>query len=261
MMLGMNKIGDWHLIYDGEPLSDHFIIKSVEMPLLATIDYDAFSVSGRPGKWFFDRKIETRKIVVHAAMMNDNKSRIDMMEKWVMRSRFLAKDSPKKLELGGGYYVYASIVGDTPIKRENGIWSEVNITFICYDPFIYGEEKELDILYYDRKKIYIEGSSVTYPYLTLHPIPGNDDTSQLVVDRRSWDDNNNVISSSRLIVNQVSNIETIIVDSENRICYDGNNVYLPIYLDSQFPVLTPGLNEVNIFTKFNGTIKYKERYL
>lgn len=161
-MIGMNKVGDWHLVYDGEPLSDHFIIKNVELPLLPNIDAATIELDGKPGSWFSHRKIETRDIIVHAAMLNDNRSRIDMMEKWILQSDILAKNTECKLELGGGYWVNAILIGQTPIKRENGYWSEVELNFRCYDPYIYGEEHTVYFNEY-QNELYIYGKLPVWP--------------------------------------------------------------------------------------------------
>lgn len=246
-MIGINKVGDYHLVYDGEPLSDHFIIKNVELSLLPNIDAITVTVDGRPGAWFSERKIETRKIIVNAAIMNDNRSRIDMMEKWMLQSDILAKNEECKLELGGGYYVNAILIGETPIKRENGYWSEVVLNFVCYDPYIYGLE-HVDIINTGISSIMIDGKQPIYP---VFDIEGLNSTASFKITNEI----------SRKTVSVLSNYENSIkVDNENYICTKKGDVFVPVEPITEFFTLSPGYNVINL-SAGSGTMTYRERYL
>lgn len=250
-MIGINKIGDFNLVYDGEPLSDHFIIKNVELPLLPTIDAVTLTMDGRPGSWFVSRKIGTRSIIVHAALMNDNRSRIDMMEKWIRQSTILAKDYDSKLELGNGYFVYAMLVGETPIKRDkNGRWSEVELNFMCYDPYIYGENHNIDLVTGYRNDFMIEGTQPTWPLISLVDFT----KSGYVTITKESD-----FKKSKIVVSQ-GNTNYIYVNSEDHICVDRNQRFLPLSPETRFFQLDPGYNVISISDGV-GSINYRERYL
>ena len=247
-MLGKNKVGDFHLIYDGEPLSDHFIVKSVEMPLLPNIDVSTLSIDGKPGLWFAARKIETRTITVHIAMLNDNKNRVDMMDKWILQSDYLAKDKPKKLELGGGYYVNAIMVGDSLIKRENGVWSEADITFVCYDPYIYGEE-HIENINAGTNKVVIHGKQPVWP---VFEITGHSQTAPNAV---------TVTDTGETVrVPNLSDLTRLMIDNETHKC-TVNGVYKPVDPSvTDFFSLNTGEHTIRL-DYGSGTMKYREMYL
>lgn len=246
-MFGMNKIGDPNIVYDGEPLSDHFIVKYIELPLLPTIDASTLSISGKPGLWFSSRNIETRKIVLHIAMLNDNKSRIDMMEKWMLQSDYLTKDKECKLELGGGYFVNAMLTGDTPIKRENGVWSETAITFTCFDPYIYGAEHEISNVF--NQQVYIQGKQPVWPLIRIY------NASSIV------NLNNSTTGKTMNITVPSGYGNNFAVDMEKHICGSTELHYPMNPSNSSFFSLNPGLVTLN----FNGAeqfnLVYREKYL
>lgn len=255
-MIGKNKIGDYNIVYDGEPLSDHFIIKSMEMPLLPTIGANTAKIGGRPGLWFSSRKIETRTITIHAAMMNDNNSRIDMMEKWLLQTKYLAKEKECKLELGGGYFVNAILIGDTPLKRENGRWSEVTLDFVCYDPYIYGEEHVVEFKSSNSVAFDIISEQPVYPSLVLSEYQPFD---MVYIEHKSYGDYTGTIKTNKF---RAINIEYpwFVVDMENHTCeYNGLNVEIDPSV-SDFFYFLPGSNSINTYgAKIK--IEYREKFL
>ena len=247
-MLGKNKLGDFYLIYDGEPLSDHFIVKSVEMPLMPNISASTLDIDGKPGSWFSSRKIETRNITAHVAMLNDNKNRVDMMEKWLLQSDFLSKDKECKLEIGGGYYVNAILTGNTPIKREGGVWSEVSVNFTCYDPYIYGEE-HTESLTAGNNNIYVYGKKPVWP---IFDITGSSSSSP-----------NTVTYTQKIKMVRVPNLTSttkLIIDNDKHKC-TVNGVYKAVDPSvTDFFSLDPGDATIKL-DYGSGTITYRERYL
>lgn len=247
-MFGKNKIGDWHLIYDGVPLSDHFIVKSIEMPLMPSIEASTIAVDGKPGLWFASRKIGTRDIVVHLAMMNDNKDRVDMMVKWMQQADTLAKDGPRKLELGGGYYVNAMMIGDSLINRRNGYWGETDLTFRCFDPYIYGETHTVDLKAGDNTFM-VHGKQPVWPVfeVTGH----NSSAPNIITDAKT----------AKLVkVNTLTPSTRLVVDMEQHKC-TVNGVYKAVDPSvTDFFSLAPGENTIKL-AYGTGTVTYRETYL
>ena len=159
--MNLSRIGDIDLTYDGVALSDHFIVANVAMPLLPTFDSSAMYIDGKPGAWFTGRKIGTRDIRVTLKLLSDTKKRIDAMETWIGLSGLIAKDKVCKLELGNGYYVNAIMMDDSPLNR-TGRMSTAEITFRCFDPYIYGEEHTVDIKS-GSNIVVIEGQCPVWP--------------------------------------------------------------------------------------------------
>lgn len=169
-MINLSQIGDNGIVYNGVPLSDYFVVRGVDMPLLPTIDTTSLKIDGKAGAWFTSRQIGTRDITVRLGMLEDTKDRITSMEDWIMVSDLLAKDKEHRLDLGNGYYVNAVMTGDSDITR-NMNWSTADVTFRCFDPFIYGET-HTETLKTGDNVLHILGKYPTFPVFELDGING-----------------------------------------------------------------------------------------
>lgn len=245
MKMNLSDIGHDFVIFDGVNLSDHFVVRTFEMPLLPTIEASSIAIDGKAGEWFSRRKIGTRDINIGFGILNDSKDRKDVLKTWFMLSDYLAKDKVCKLEIGNGLYVNAVLVGDTGTTT-NGKWSIVNVTFRCFDPYIYGEE-HTETLSAGTNTIYVKGKYPTYPVLNLKATT----TTVQVQDSTT---------SDRVRIPSTASGNTIVIDMEN--CKTTlNGVYKAVDPTvTDFWPLRIGENRLTL-TGCSGTLTYREVYL
>lgn len=246
--MNLSRIGDIDLVYDGVPLSDHFIIASVSMPLLPTFEASALYIDGKPGAWFAGRKIGTRDIRVTLGLLGDSRRRADAMEAWMAVSGLIAKDRECKLELGGGYYVNAIMMDDSQLTR-NGRWSRADIVFRCFDPFIYGETHTVDIKS-GNNAVTIEGDYPAWPTIT---VTGHSTSAANYI--RDTDTGRQVrvpsISASSA---------TLVIDMAGHFCTLNGNYKAADPSVTDFWSMKPGTNNLNL-AYGSGTLTYTETYL
>lgn len=244
-MINLSQIGETGLAFDGIALSDYFIIRGVDMPLFPAVDAQGLEIDGKPGAWFSSRKIGTRDITVRLALLADTKDRIASMEEWLLVSQRIATDKPHKLELGNGYYVNAIMTGNSEITR-NMNWSTADITFRCFDPYIYGETYEVD-LNAGNNTVYIRGLCPTFPIVDITGASGtvtlkDEDTAKQVTVH-------NMVSDAPLSINMEQYRCTV------RGYYKAAD---PSVTD--FWPLKPGENHISL-SSGSGILTYTERYL
>lgn len=244
MRMNLSNIGHNFLVYDGVNLADHFVVKSVSMPLLPTIEASSIKIDGKPGAWFSKRKIGTRDVKVGLGILNDTRDRKDIMETWFMLSDILAKDKVCKLEIGNGRYLNAILVGDSS-TTDKGRWSTVTVTFRCFDPYIYGEEHEIP-LKTGNNLMHILGKCETYPTIE---IAGASTTTVT-----------NNATGDKIRVENIASTRTLVIDMANCKCTVGGNYKSADLTVSDFWPLEPGNVTLNV-SSGTGTLKYREMFL
>lgn len=243
MRMNLGNIGHNFVRFDGVNLSDHFIVRTFDMPLLPTIDANTIEVDGYPGAWFTGRKIGTRDINIGLGILMDTRRRNDIMRAWIDLSDKLTKDKVCKLEIGNGFYVNAFLVGDTATTT-NGKWSITTVTFRCFDPYIYKDEHVIT-LKQGNNSFFVEGKVDTYP---LIEITG---ASTATITNKNTDEQI-----------RIENIPTgtLVIDMEHHEC-SSKGVYVPSDPTvSDFWPISPGQCTIGL-TSGSGTLKYKEVYL
>lgn len=243
-MMNLGNIGHNFLAYDGVNLSDHFVVRTFDMPILPTIDANMIEIDGKPGAWFMSRKIGTRDIIVGLGILNDTKDRKEIVRRWTDLSNMLQKEKVAKLEIGEGRYVNALLVGES-LPETKGKWSIVELTFRCFDPYIYGEEHE-QALKAGNNTFNVKGQVSTYPIIEITGATTTTITNQGTGDK--------------IKVSGLSTSNKLVIDMENHICMVGD-VYKPADPTiSDFWTIDPGNITINV-SSGSGTLKYKERYL
>ena len=245
MRMNLSNIGHDFIIYDGVNLSDHFTVRTFDMPLLPSIEASSIEIDGKAGSWFSRRKIMTRDIIIGLGILNDTKDRDEIMETWFLLSDKLAKDRPCKMEIGKGLYVNAMFVGESGVTTRKN-WSIINATFRCFDPYIYGEE-HTETLKSGSNTIYVKGKYPTYPRLALT-------ASSTTVQVQDMD------TSDRVRIPSTVSGNTIVIDTEN--CKTMlNGVYKAVDPTvTDFWPLRVGENKLTL-TGCSGTLTYREMYL
>lgn len=244
MRMNLSKIGHDFVIYDGVNMADHFIVRTFDMPLLPTIDADTIVIDGKPGVWFANRKIGTRDIIIGLGILNETKDREDILANWFRLTSKVAKNKVAKLELGNGFYVWAMLIGDSMITTQ-GKWSIVELTFRCFDPYIYGEQHIVD-LKTGNNVVAIHGGNAAFPTFAISGA-----TTTTIT---------NVDSGDKFRVENIPAGQTLTVDMEHQSCMSAG-VYRPIDLTiSDFWSIEPGTATINI-SSGSGVMIYNEVYL
>lgn len=245
-MINLSKIGENGIAYDGVTLSDYFIIRGVDMPMLPTIETTSLNIDGKPGAWFTSRQIGTRDIILRLAILADSKNRVDIMDEWLRFSHLITKGEEKQLDLGNGYYVNAVMTGTSNITR-NMRWSTVDVTFRCFDPFIYGDT-HVEQLSAGDNDVYIQGD---YPAFPVYTINGAEESFTL-----KNNDTGKVVT-----VHGLASDTKLTIDMAKYRCTVRDRYYQPADPSvSDFWPLEPGANSINLSSGY-GELVYTERYL
>lgn len=243
-MINMSRIGHTSLVYDGVRLSDYFVVRTIEMPLLPTIDASIIEVSGKPGAWFSNRKIGTRDINIGFGILSRSKKFEDILSIWIDLSKKLSKDKVCKLELGNGYYCNAILMGDSGITN-NGNWSIITVTFRCFDPYIYRNTHTKTLKAGDNV-FEVEGQEEALPVFKV-----KDATSITITNKGTGD---------KIKVDSIPSNQELVVDMINNKC-TVNGVYKAADPGvSDFWGISPGTCTINL-SGGSGTMEYTEVYL
>lgn len=237
-------VGATGLVYDGVDLTQTFQLVSIDIPPLPTISATTQDLAQRPGAYFVKRKIGTRTI--KAVLRYDANSRdpMDIYKEGRNVTDLLAKDEPKQLQFNETNYCNAILVGTTTLKDE-AYYGDIQLTFVCYDPYIYGDERTVSLSNNTAEQIAVAGREPTYPILTLTATG-----SSVTV--------TNVTTGQYVAIPGTSNGASIVVDMEKQLTTIAN-VYAPVdLLSDYFPI--SGTVSVKV-QGASGTLKYRERYL
>lgn len=243
-MINLGNIGHNFLVYDGINLSDHFVVRTFDMPILPSIDANMIEIDGKPGAWFMSRKIGTRDIIIGLGILNDTKDRKEIIKRWTDLSDMLQKENVAKLEIGEGRYVNALLIGESS-PQTRGKWSIVELTFRCFDPYIYGEE-HVETLKSGNNTFIVQGQTSTYPIIEISGATTTTITNQG--------------TGEKIKVSGLSTSNKLIIDMENHACKVGDVYKAADPTISDFWPIKPGSVTINV-SGGSGTLTYKERYL
>lgn len=244
MRHNLERVGYKELIFDGVRLSDYFVVRSLNMPLLPTIEANTLQVDGKPGAYYMSRSIGTRDVMVGLGILNDTRSKKEIIKAWIDLSDKLDKEHVCKLEIGNGLYVNAALVGDTATTT-NGRWSIVDVTFRCFDPYIYGREHTEQIAT-GLNAIRVISKAKTYPKFELS---GATDITLT---------NNN--TGDRIRVPGLIASQKLTIDMANHVCKIGETYKAADPTVSDFWPIAGGDITLNL-SAGSGTMTYREAYL
>lgn len=245
MRANLSHLGHQTLIYDGEAISDFFVVRSFDMPFLPGISASTIEIDGRPGAWYANRGIGTRDVTIGIGIINDSRERVDVIESWFKLAEKLAKDDVRRLEFGNGYFVECMLVGNSPVEYK-GRWSISTLTFRCFDPYIYGEE-HFEPLAAGTNTIYVRGNQPTYASIDLR-------ATSTVVQVQDTE------TSDRVRIPSTMSGANIGIDMELCRCtYNGMYKAADPTVTDFWP-LRPGKNVLEV-TGGSGSLVYRERYL
>lgn len=241
MKLNYNRIGCTGISYDGVNLSDVFEVVDVHIPLLPTFEAVTQELAQRPGAYFASRKVGTREITMKLRLNAESRCPLDIFQAWREYSQVFNKPTPRKLMLNEEKYCYALMVGDTPIEDE-AYYGTVELSFVCYDPYFYGEEHAVPLT--SSTSFEIKGGVSCYPTLELTATG----SSVTVTNQKT----------AEFVKVSTASGTKLVIDMERQIVTEGGE-YVPVDLSSDFFPLE-GSCSLKL-TGATGTMKYRERFL
>lgn len=239
------RIGDWDIALDGKKLANSFIVRGVDMSALPDITLNEIVIDGKPGSWFSGRQIGTRQITVRLGILSQTRERVDALESWIHSAFLLTSDGEKRLDLGHGHYVNAVMSGSTPIERD-GFWSKTDVTFTCFDPYIYGNTYEIPLVS-GENKINITGAC---PTPGLFEITNHSNNFEL----------RDTGTGKRVKIDNAGTSIPIIIDMNIRKCTQSGAYMAADPTITEFWDLRPGINTIALQTG-SGKLTYSEKFL
>ena len=156
--------------FNEQNIPSYVFVNDIRQSILPSISQNTIKINGRAGLIDFGNELAERTIeidiMIFGGTLPQLQSRIRELSKW------LYQDEAKKLVLltESDKYYYAKLSQDTDLSIEgiqrNGM---VTLIFICYDPFLYGEEKITDFspTSIDPVQFTNNGSASTFPNIKL----------------------------------------------------------------------------------------------
>lgn len=243
--MNLGKIGYDFLVYDGVKLSDYFVVRTFSMPLCPTLDPNTIEIDGKPGAWFNGNKVGTRDIIIGLGNLLEREDNVkNVIEAWAMISDKLVKNEVRKLELGNGLYVNAAMVGDSQTTTRRH-WSIVEVTFRCFDPYIYRLE-HVEEIQAGSNRYKITTKVPTYP---VFEITGTKDV--LLYNENTGD---------RIHVSGLNESQKLVIDMGNHSCKVGDAYKMADPSVSDFWPIESGDLRLKLESG-KGTFRYKEVYI
>ncbi len=244
MRLNYGRAGATGLMYDGHDLSDMFQIVDVSIPLLPTISVATHELAQRPGAYFASRKVGTREVKVKLRLDAETRDPMEIFHAWREFTGIFNKTEPKRLQLKEELYCNALLVGNTPIADE-AYYGVVELTFVCFDPYIYGTEHEIALSNNSTATFNVRGACQAFPRLTLTASA----TSVTVT---------NMVTGEYVAIPNTSSGASIAIDMEKQLSTIGG-AYAPVDLLSDY-FSVEGSAQIKVVGA-SGTLRYEERYL
>ena len=245
MRLNYSRTGASGIVYDGVNLCDIFQIVDITIPLLPTVEAVTHDLAQRPGSYFAARKVGTREIKLKLRLDAETRNPMGIFQAWREYSDVLCKSEPKRLYLDEEKFCNAIFVGESQIE-DDAYYGVIELTFMCFDPYFYGEEHSLDIPTGNRKTINPLGNCASFPIVTIKT-----NGTMFAV--------KNVTTGESVELGPLSsNVGTITVDMERQISMLGD-AYQPVKLESDYFSVSPG--DVVFFSNCSGTIAWRDRWL
>ena len=240
----MSQAGAHGLVYDGENLSDLFIVEDVSVSAYPTVEAVTRELAQRPGSYFASRKVATREIGVRLRLVTDSRDPLKVFQAWRALSPKLAKPEPRKLRLGEELHCFAMMAGDSGIEVV-GRCGVTEVTFVCYDPYFYGAEHEVALSNNATAAFNVKGTEPAYPKMTLTAVA----TSVTAT---------NLVTGDYVTVPGTKSGSRVTIDMERQLATIGGE-FAPVNLLSDF-FNVEGAAQVKV-SGASGTLAYEERFL
>lgn len=239
-----SQVGCTELVYDGFRISDIFQVVDLSIPVLPGIEAVSHELAQRPGAYFVARKVGTRQVKVRLRLDAESRNPTVIFDEWRKVSHNLAKSEPKKLYVGTDTYMNALLVGDSVIE-DNAYYGEVELTFVCHDPYVHGQSHSVALSSNSAKTIQVAGNSPAFPVLELTA------TGATVTVR-------NVTTAQYVTIPNTASGAAVVVDMGKQLATI-NGSFAPVNLLSDFFSIS---GTVSVRAEgASGTLEYEELYL
>lgn len=239
------------VVYDGVDLAEIAEVASIDFKAMADIADKSEAVPGRDGAAFLGADMSPLDIAVTFRLSADGIDPAQVQEKWRRFVPHIRKPEPRSLSFGQGVWYKAVAIGSTDISQVS-YSGKAEVTFRCYDPIAYGDERRATVPSGGSVEIMVGGSWKTYLRIEASAI--RDVTTGL------WGlrvDNNDYLR----IATGASSARAIYADCEERKLTIAGAYALPT-LDSDWLALEPGAHTI---TNDQGTgaasIAWTERWI
>lgn len=243
--MNLDGVGCPGIVYDGVNLSDIFEIHDIHVPLLPPIEAVTQEMAERPGAYFQSRKVKTREITMKLGLNARSRCPLDIYHAWREHSGLLAKTEPKKLQLKEDRYIWAMLTGETGIENL-GYRGVAELTFSCFDPFFYGEQRSV-ALSSGNNTGQVHGGVAAWPVFTVSGASG---TFTL----------ENADTGDKVRVAGLTASTVLRIDMANYRCTVNGNYKAADITVTDFWPLEPGEAHLRL-SGGSGTMAYEERYL
>lgn len=154
------------ITFDGQPMPSFMKVVKVDTMILPNITQNTMNIPGRIGSFCFGSEIGTRQIDVEVIIFAEKRNELPKYARQV--ASWLYHDKPKKIEFSDnrGYYYYASFTGGSSIEELSNI-GRATLSFVCYDPLLYGEEYVETFEKGGSQIVGNLGTAPAYPIITM----------------------------------------------------------------------------------------------
>ncbi len=232
------------LTYDGVDLTETFIIVDIDIPPLPTMKATTYDLAQRAGSYFANQQVGTRTITLKLRLNAETRDPMGIAKAVRDYMPLLNKPTPRKLQLNETAYMWAIIQG-TPKLTDTAYYGDVELQFVCFDPYIYGTAHTVSLSDNTAKSVTVEGDYPAQPIFTLT-------TSSATVTVA------NTTTGEYVAIPDLTSGQTLTVDMAKHVCTVGGN-YAPVELASTYFEID-GTQSVKV-TGAAGTLTYEERYL
>lgn len=244
MRLNYSRIGCSGIIYDGVNISDTFQVVDVSIPLLPTFEAVTHELAQRPGSYFAARNVGMREIKIKLRLDAESRDPMEIFKAWREVSAIFNKPTPRKLYLDESRYCNAMMVGESEITDE-AYYGVVEFTFVCFDPYFYGEEHSIALSNGSTASFNIQGAVEAYPKLDLTA-----SSTAITI--------TNTVTAEYVRIPGTASGSSVTVDMERQIATIGGE-FAPVDLASDFFSIE-GAASVRV-SGASGTLVYKERFI
>ncbi|SFX82851.1 putative phage tail component, N-terminal domain-containing protein, partial [Thermoactinomyces sp. DSM 45891] len=128
--------------FNNQDLPPFVVVKDIHLPILTPVKQTTSEIKGRAGSWDFGNELEDRVISADITIEADSLS--DLLQKVRDFGEWLYYTEAKPLQLldDPDVYYLAKLTGDTDLNLLLSI-GQCRISFLCTDPYAYGNEKEV----------------------------------------------------------------------------------------------------------------------
>lgn len=245
MRRNYSVIGTKYVCFNGINLTDLFIIDQVQLENMPQATVSSIRIPGRAGERFGTGNYGIRHGSMRVSLNTGEHDRVKSINAYKNPLDLFFTDGPKKLDLGE-FFVNAFFVASSGYEQV-GIYGSDVLSFECYDPYLYYEEKSHSLAR-GTNSIYCTSPLEVFPTIT---ISGASPTLNIT---------NNDTGERVVIPSGFTSSQTMTVDMERERCTVNGN-YIAVSNDlTEFFTLQPGTNNITL-SSGSGTLKYRERRL